>query len=115
MKRVKLPEPSSNQMRNQSTLELVKLHCFVQATRDSGYKSAANALAELVDNAIEAEAEVIDIEIASANDALIDRIAVSANGTGMSRSRIRAANTSRTSPGDISRCRIARAISATDI
>lgn len=74
-------------MRNQSSLELVKLHCFVQATRDSGYKSAAYALAELIDNAIEAQAERIDIEIASASSGAsssVECVTVTDDGTGMS-------------------------------
>jgi hypothetical protein len=75
-------------MRNQSSLELVKLHCFVQATRDSGYKSAAYALAELIDNAIEAQAECVDIEIKASSSAAaspVDFITVTDDGTGMSR------------------------------
>jgi hypothetical protein len=75
-------------MRNQSSLELVKLHCFVQATRDSGYKSAAYALAELVDNAIEAQAENVDIEIKPSSDAVsaaVGNVIVTDDGTGMSR------------------------------
>jgi len=73
-------------MRNQSNVELVKLHCFVQATRDSGYKSAAYALAELIDNAIEAQAERVEIEITSAligASSIVDCVSVSDNGTGM--------------------------------
>lgn len=75
-------------MRNRSSLELVRLHCFVQATRDSGYKSAAYALAELIDNAIEAQAENIEIEIhASKTGAAtsVDLISVADDGTGMSK------------------------------
>ena len=74
-------------MRNQSSLELVKLHCFVQATRDSGYKSAAYALAELIDNAIEAQAERVDIEITSVSSGAstsVECVTVTDDGTGMS-------------------------------
>lgn len=42
---------------------LVNYQNFILATRDSGYKSTASALAELVDNAIEAGAKSISIEI----------------------------------------------------
>ena len=78
-------------MRNQSSLELVKLQCFVQATRDSGYKSAAYALAELIDNAIQAQAERIDLEImpgSSAGANSIDSITVTDDGTGMARETV---------------------------
>lgn len=42
---------------------IVELQNFIMATRDSGYKSTASALAELVDNAIEANASKISIQI----------------------------------------------------
>ncbi len=46
---------------NQQTL--VNFQNFIVATRDSGYKSTASALAELVDNAIEAAATKVEIQI----------------------------------------------------
>lgn len=42
---------------------LVNFQNFIIATRDSGYKSTASALAELVDNAIEAGSTEIEIQI----------------------------------------------------
>jgi hypothetical protein len=42
---------------------LVNFQNFIIATRDSGYKSTASALAELVDNSIEAGATKIEIQI----------------------------------------------------
>lgn len=42
---------------------LVNFQNFIVATRDSGYKSTASALAEMVDNSIEAGAKAIEIEI----------------------------------------------------
>ena len=42
---------------------LINFQNFIVATRDSGYKSTASALAELVDNAIEAGASKISIKI----------------------------------------------------
>lgn len=42
---------------------LVALNHFIQATRDSGYNGTAAALAELVDNSLEAEASRVDIDI----------------------------------------------------
>jgi len=72
-------------MRSQSTLALVKLQCFLQATRDSGYKSAAYALAELIDNSIEASAEHIEIEISSTHRSGVESITVTDDGVGMSK------------------------------
>ena len=43
--------------------EIVRLESFIQSTRDSGYKSTSAALAELVDNSIEANARNIHIII----------------------------------------------------
>ena len=40
---------------------IVALDKFIQATRDSGYKGTSNAVAELVDNSLQAGAERIDI------------------------------------------------------
>jgi hypothetical protein len=42
---------------------LVNFQNFIIATRDSGYKSTASALAELVDNSIEAGATKVEIQI----------------------------------------------------
>src|SRR5215212_1997032 len=42
---------------------LVNFQNFIIATRDSGYKSTASALAELVDNSIEAGATKVEIRI----------------------------------------------------
>src|ERR1700722_7272457 len=42
---------------------IVAVRSFIDATRDPGYKSTGAAIAELVDNAIEAEATEIDIQI----------------------------------------------------
>ena len=64
---------------------------FVQATRDSGYKTLGSALAELVDNAFEARATRVEIrldrvaEAASADVVVI----VSDNGRGMDASSLR--------------------------
>ncbi len=46
---------------NQQTL--INFQNFIIATRDSGYKNTASALAELVDNAIEAAATKVEIQI----------------------------------------------------
>jgi len=44
---------------------IVLLPTFIQSVRDSGYRGTANALAELVDNSIEASATQIRIELRS--------------------------------------------------
>ena len=43
--------------------ELVVPHHFIQATRDTGYRSLAFALAELIDNSLDAKAKSVDIRI----------------------------------------------------
>ena len=48
--------------------KLVNPRCFVEATRESGYKSTTHALAELVDNSIQANATSIDIVFADQPD-----------------------------------------------
>lgn len=42
---------------------IIALDRFIQSTRDSGYKGTVSAIAELVDNALEASARRIDIHI----------------------------------------------------
>lgn len=55
---------------------------FIQATRDSGYKSTATAISELVDNAIQAGASTIDITVEVMRDKEL-AITVRDNGCGM--------------------------------
>jgi hypothetical protein len=43
---------------------IVSVQAFIEATRDSGYKSTSAAIAEFVDNSIEADASAVHIEIA---------------------------------------------------
>jgi hypothetical protein len=64
---------------------LVNFQNFILATRDSGYKSTSSALAELVDNAIEAGADRIEINIKKLEDAVVEQyeLTVSDNGSGM--------------------------------
>jgi len=58
---------------------------FIQATRDSGYKGTGSAVAELVDNAIQAGATQIDILVGQADgDANSLMLEVFDNGCGMS-------------------------------
>jgi len=44
-------------------LDLIVPENFIQATRDSGYKSLGSAIAELIDNAFEAKAQVVHISL----------------------------------------------------
>ena len=69
---------------------LVDLPNFIQATRDSGYKNTAAALAEFVDNSIEAGATYIKIDlIKDANNEIT--IEVLDDGCGMTASQLRLA------------------------
>ena len=68
----------------------------VQAMRDSGYKSTTHALAELIDNSIESEADSIEVFGLSRFDGRTNRrtlqeLAVLDNGRGMDRSTLRGA------------------------
>src|SRR4051794_2848236 len=58
---------------------------FIQATRDSGYKGLASALAELVDNSFEAQATEVSIQIQHVREGGQEdaRVVVSDNGKGM--------------------------------
>ena len=65
--------------------ELIHLKNFIQSTRDSGYKNVAFAIAEIIDNALEAAATVIEVNIDRKNNngSRKFNISVSDNGTGM--------------------------------
>jgi hypothetical protein len=64
---------------------IVELQHFIHAIRDSGYKGTSNAIAELIDNAIEASATEVDIHVVQQSDVPYPiSIHVSDNGTGMS-------------------------------
>lgn len=52
----------------QMRTKLVQLQNFIQATRDSGYKNTASAIAELIDNAIESSATLIEVDFNKASD-----------------------------------------------
>ena len=68
---------------------------FVEGMRDSGYKSTATAIDELVDNAIQAQAKrvdvIYDVSNPQGNQHDLGRIAVADNGHGMEPEMIRAA------------------------
>lgn len=62
---------------------IIALDRFIQSTRDSGYKGTVSAIAELVDNALEASARRIDIHIRKAPTGDEFEVAVLDDGTGM--------------------------------
>lgn len=64
---------------------VVALNRFIEATRDSGYKNTAAAVAELIDNSFEAEATEVDVSINELNTdgARELKLSVSDNGCGM--------------------------------
>jgi hypothetical protein len=64
---------------------IVAVRSFIEATRDTGYKSTASAIAELVDNAFEAEATSVDIHIEEMESPTAKEVVVRVtdNGTGM--------------------------------
>jgi Histidine kinase-, DNA gyrase B-, and HSP90-like ATPase len=62
---------------------IIALDRFIQSTRDSGYKGTVSAIAELVDNALEASARRIDIHIRKLPDGDDFEVAVLDDGTGM--------------------------------
>ena len=56
---------------------------FVRSMQDIGYRNCASAIAELLDNSIEASARDIAIEILAEDKSKADRIIVMDNGCGM--------------------------------
>lgn len=69
------------------SISIVALDKFILSTRDSGYKNTSSAIAELIDNALQAEASRIRISI-EASDAMSGtdtRIQIADNGRGMDR------------------------------
>jgi anti-sigma regulatory factor (Ser/Thr protein kinase) len=63
---------------------------FIRAVRESGYVSLATALAELIDNSIQANATEIDISIVRATPNDPPEITVIDNGKGMNRQELEA-------------------------
>lgn len=68
---------------------LINAPRVVEALRDAGYLDTASAISELVDNALEADATRISIEISKTEGGL--RIEVSDNGLGMASDEVRRA------------------------
>lgn len=70
--------------------DIVPAHLAVQAMRDNGYKNAAYAIAELIDNSIQAGASLVELLCAERTDLVdqrrrsrIHQVAVLDNGSGM--------------------------------
>lgn len=61
---------------------IIALDQFIQSTRDSGYKSTASAISELVDNAIQAQAKTVSIQICSNDEGELN-VAIIDDGCGM--------------------------------
>ena len=75
-------------------LALVDPANFLLATRDTGYKSTALALAELIDNSLQAGATEVGVEVVSAQHGTFPiEISVSDNGSGMEKHTLAAALT----------------------
>jgi hypothetical protein len=80
------------------SFDIVPIHLAVKAMRDSGYRNAAYAIAELIDNGIQAKARNIELLCREREELVVARqrrriheVAVLDNGTGMSRKVLREA------------------------
>jgi len=69
-------------MKESEVCSIISLERFIEATRDAGYKSITSALAELVDNAFEAEARTVIINVEKSETGEITVI-TSDDGCGM--------------------------------
>jgi len=83
---------------NTDVHDIVPVHLAVKALRDSGYKNAAHAIAELIDNSLQAGATNVQLLCAemyqtggTRNHARIHEIAVIDNGSGMNAPTLRQA------------------------
>jgi hypothetical protein len=62
---------------------IIALDRFIQSTRDSGYKGTVSAIAELVDNALEAAAGRIDIQVRKSTTGDDFEVSILDDGAGM--------------------------------
>jgi hypothetical protein len=74
---------------NGSNYSVIALERFIQSTRDSGYKTTASAVAELVDNSLQAGATVVDIRVSESGES-VDFMVID-NGCGMDAPTLREA------------------------
>ncbi|HKV78656.1 MAG TPA: ATP-binding protein [Candidatus Sulfotelmatobacter sp.] len=72
---------------------IVAVRSFIEATRDTGYKSTGSAIAELVDNALEASAKHVNVTIEHAKEGATNTsiIRVTDDGAGMTPAVLRLA------------------------
>src|SRR5262249_259766 len=92
-----MSQQSTNEVRSPSKFakqdaSLIKLDAFIVATRDSGYKGTNSAVAELVDNAIQAKSTSIHVDLYGTQNG-IDSLLVSIldDGNGMKPETLRQA------------------------
>lgn len=80
-------------MRRKGDHSIVAVEKFIEATRDSGYKNTAAAVAELVDNSFEADAISVEIQVVDSykDDKRVIDLIVSDDGVGMMPSVLRLA------------------------
>ena len=69
-------------------MNIIQIQNFIRATRDSGYANVAQALAEIIDNAVEAAATVVSIDIVRDSSTKEFEISVFDNGCGMTSSEL---------------------------
>src|SRR4051794_10789327 len=74
----------------ESSHNIVEVKNFVLATRDTGYRSTASAIAELVDNALQANAKTVEIFVTASGTGGMT-IAVLDDGYGMTPAALRTA------------------------
>lgn len=81
-----------------NSYRIVSPSLTVKAMRDSGYKNTAHALAELIDNSIDAQAKLVEVfacespvQAATRTSHRVETIAVLDNGTGMDAEALRRA------------------------
>lgn len=68
--------------------QVVNVHNFLLSVRETGYRSFAHSIAELVDNSVQAGATCVSIDISAESGG---RIVVTDNGAGMSEGALRTA------------------------
>ena len=80
------------------SFDIVPTHLAVQAMRDNGYRNAAYAIAELMDNAVQAGASVVELlcaertgQVKQRSRTRVEQIAVLDNGCGMDADTLRLA------------------------
>lgn len=76
--------------RPQGPTDLLVPSNFIRAVREAGYVSVTTALAELVDNALEARASEVSLRLSRSETSGLPQIEVEDNGIGMSRAELSA-------------------------